>query len=370
MNLSLRIRFILSVFVALMIGVICSLGFSYASSDTPVDPHYSKYEFVKGENIINMGVQPMALPEVITTETMSRDVVLYDMLRGMGLEIRFFPFFKGADVNQFLLRGDLQVGVGGDMPAIVATSTDKVVVSSLMQYGLTSIVARKNMRIKDLRGARIGYPFGSNAHYTLLSALAIGGNTPKDARLVKLNVTEMVDALKTRKIDAFSAWDPVVTEALVTLPGVEIIYNKVVSGYLYFRKDFRSSHPDAVDAIVASELRALRWLRKNKNNLLTAAKWALDKQAAFSGEISHVTPEQIAAIGLNDLIGMKSDPSLPMDEFAKGGMLHDEFYFLKTIGVIPPTASLDTVYRNFEPGIVERITSNPTKYKLNQYHYR
>ncbi|MBF0316798.1 MAG: ABC transporter substrate-binding protein, partial [Nitrospirae bacterium] len=227
-----HIKITITVVVTLLIGTLCPMTSSYASSDTPTDPRYSKYEFGKGENVINMGIQPMALPEVVITETMSRDTVLYDMLRGMGLEIRFFPFFKGADVNQFLLRGDLQVGVGGDMPAIVATSTDKVVVSSLMQYGFTSIVARKHMRIKDLRGARIGYPFGSNAHYTLLNALSIGGNTPKDAHLVKLNVTEMVDALKNRKIDAFSAWDPVVTEAMITLPGVEIIYNKVVSGYL------------------------------------------------------------------------------------------------------------------------------------------
>ncbi|MBF0343996.1 MAG: ABC transporter substrate-binding protein [Nitrospirae bacterium] len=370
MRLTKCTHIVIAVVIALLTGAFCPSGFSYASSDTPAAAVYSTYKFGKAENFINIGVQPMAMPEVIITETMSRDAVLYDMLRKMGMEIRFFPFFKGSDVNEFLLRGDLQVGVGGDMPAIVATSTDKVVVMSLMQYGFTSIVARKHMRIKDLRCQDRLCLWLKRAHYALLNALSIGGNTPKDAHLVKLNVTEMADALKARKIDAFSAWDPAVTEALITLPGVEVIYNKLVSGYLYCRKDFYTSRPDAVDAIVASEIRALNWLRRNKNNLLMAAKWALDKQAAFSGNTSPLTPEQIAAIALNDLIGMKTDPSLPMDEFAENGMLHDEFDFLKTIKFIPPAASLNTVYKNFEPSIIERIANNPARYRLNEYRYR
>ncbi|MBF0337746.1 MAG: ABC transporter substrate-binding protein [Nitrospirae bacterium] len=369
MRLSAHKDNVMAAVVVLLTVVACSLGVAYTSAEPPADPRYSKYEFGNGKNVINVGIQPMYLPTNIITEVMRCDAVLYDMLKDLGMEIRFFPFSKGRDVNYFLLRGDLQVGVGGDMPAIVATSTDKVVVASLMQYGFTSVVTKKHMRIKDLSGARIGYAFGSNAHYTLLSAMSIGGNIPKNVRLVKMEVTDMVAALRAHKIDAFAAWEPTVTEALVTLPGSDVIYSKVSSGFLYFGKDFYASHPDAAEAIVASELRALRWLKRSEQNLLTAARWALDRQKSFSGKLSPLTPEQIAAIALKDLPGMNTDPRLPMGNFAQHGMMSEEFDFLKSIGFIPSEVSMDVVYKNFQPDIIRRIVNNPLKYKLNEYRY-
>ncbi|MBF0537032.1 MAG: NrtA/SsuA/CpmA family ABC transporter substrate-binding protein [Nitrospirae bacterium] len=370
MTISRHINNALSVMAALLTGVFCSVVFSYASSDTPAEHRYSTYEFGKGKNVINIGTQPLYVPTNIIIETMSRDAVLYDMLKESGMEVRFFPFFKGSDVNDFLLRGDLQVGVGGDMPAIEVASADKVLVASLMQYGFTSVVAERHTSIKDLRGTRIGYAFGSNAHYVLLNALSVGGNTPKDVHLVKMDVTDMVDALKARRIDAFCAWEPTVTEALATLTGFEVIYSKVTSAYLYFRKDFHDSHPDAVDAIVASELRALRWLQRDKRNLLIAVDWVLKRQASFSSKSSPLTPEQIATLALDDLVGVNTDPRLPAGDFTQHGRLRDEFDFLKAIGLIPPTVSLDTVYKNFDPGIIRRVTTNPRRYRLDEYHYR
>ncbi|KJU86453.1 taurine ABC transporter, periplasmic binding protein [Candidatus Magnetobacterium bavaricum] len=368
MKLSTYIKITVSVVVSLLLGAFCSVG--YASSDTPTDPRYSKYKFEKGKNVINVGVQPMSVPQIIITETMSRDVVLYNTLKELGMEIKFFPFLKGFDINYFLLKGDLQAGVSGDAPTVVAASTDKVIVASLMQYGFTSIVGSKHLKIKNLRNAIIGYAFGSNAHYALLNALSIGGGTPKSGNLVKMDVTEMVDSLKNHKIEAFSAWEPTVTEALTTLRGVDVIYSKVTTGYLYFGKDLYTSRPDVIDALVASELRALRWLQKDNNNLLTAVKWASDKQASFTGKASPLTTDQIADIALNDLVGMMTNPRLPISEFKENGILYNEFNFLKSIGLIQSTVSLDVVYKNFVSDIIERIVANPKKYKLNEYQYK
>ncbi|MES0336725.1 MAG: ABC transporter substrate-binding protein [Candidatus Magnetobacterium sp. LHC-1] len=369
MRLSAHKGNVMAVIAVLLTVVVCSLAVAYTSTEPPVDPRYLKYEFGNGKNVINVGIQPMYLPANIITEVMSCDAVLYETLKDLGMEIRFFPFSKGRDVNYFLLRGDLQVGVGGDLSAIVAASTDKVVVASLMQYGFTSVVTKQHTRIKDLRGTKIGYAFGSNAHYTLLSAMSIEGNIPKDVRLVKMEVTDMVAALRAHKIDAFAAWEPTVTEALITLPGSDVIYSKVSSGFMYFGKDFYASHPDAAEAIVASELRALRWLKRSEQNLLTAARWALERQKSFSGKLSPLTPEQIAAIALKDLPGMNTDPRLPMGNFAQHGTMSEEFDFLKSIEFIPSGVSMDIVYKNFQPGIIEKIANNPVKYRLNEYRY-
>ena len=180
-------------------------------SDHPV---YRDYHFGKADHVIDFGTQPVWLPTCMISETMRRDVLLKKALAEQGLEIQFHSFLKGADVNYFLARGDLEVGIGGDMPALSAAANSGVHIVALTQQGFCSIVAREDMLMKELRGKRIAYAFGSNAHYALLQSLASAGLRERDVRLIPLDVTEMPDALADGTINAFSAWEPTPTIAL------------------------------------------------------------------------------------------------------------------------------------------------------------
>ncbi len=80
-------------------------------------PIYSRYDFGRADNVIDVGYQPLGVPIGAVSQALMRDAVLKSALAEEGLEIRFHSFLKGADVNFFLKRGDLELALGEDRPA-------------------------------------------------------------------------------------------------------------------------------------------------------------------------------------------------------------------------------------------------------------
>ncbi len=128
---------------------------------TPIDstpdlsdhPIYSSHDFGdEEETVIGVEIQPLWLPTGIIAEAMRRDAVLSEALSEQGLEIRFYPFPKGADVNFYPHRGDLEAAMGGDMPALTACATSDVLVTALIQQGFSSIVAQPHYLVEDWAG--------------------------------------------------------------------------------------------------------------------------------------------------------------------------------------------------------------------------
>ena len=90
-------------------------------------PVYSRYSFGKAdEDVIDFGTQPLGVPLGVISEAIRYDAVLMKALKDQGLEMRFHPFLKGADLNFFLRRGDVEVALGGDMPALSAAATSQL----------------------------------------------------------------------------------------------------------------------------------------------------------------------------------------------------------------------------------------------------
>jgi NitT/TauT family transport system substrate-binding protein len=359
--------------------------------DMAAHPLYSAYKFERRPGVVNIGVQPFYLPVNIIVEAMKHDAVLKREMEKAGIEIRFYNFLKGADLNFFLLRGDLQSGFAGDMPALVAASRMKIKIPALAQMGFTSIVSQKHRTIKDLRGGNIGCALGSNAHYALLTALAVEGMSAGDVRLVPMEINDMPAALASGRIDAFAAWEPTVEETLDTRPRARTIHRTLSSGYLYFAGDFYSAHPDAVRAILAAEIRAVHWLQRDEGNLMRAVGWAAVTEKSFSGRASDaggrtpteggrtpteggrapaLTRKQTAALAAKDILGMDSEPRVPMREISAGGLLYNEFEFLKEIGEVPQSARWRPVAESFDSRVMDEILANPSKYRVNEYDYR
>lgn len=339
-----------------------SLGDSAPNlSDHPI---YGKYEFGGQDNVIDIGVQPLVTPTNIIVETMKRDAVLREALTREGLEIRFHPFLKGADLNFFLQRGDLEVGVAGDMPTLTAAAESQVLVAGLMQLGFCSVVAKKPLMMEELRGMRIAYALGSNAHHALLEGLASAGLTEEDVQLIPLDVDAMPDALAEGKIDAFSAWEPTPTIAMTRFPDLTVIYRSLVSQYLYFSRSFAEKHPRSVRHIVASQLRAIHGLQTYDEDLFNAARWARNAAQEMSDQASVLSVEQYVTLARNDLLGLSSAPAIPQSELAPQGRLFEEFEFLRSLGKIPRTAEWDEVRSCFDHTIIQEIVAQRQKYRL------
>ncbi|MBF0564899.1 MAG: NrtA/SsuA/CpmA family ABC transporter substrate-binding protein [Nitrospirae bacterium] len=330
---------------------------------------YQGYVFEKGDKIVGLGTQPLYLPAVLITECMKRDGLLRKSLESIGLQIRFYPFLKGDDVNYALKNGDISAGIAGDMPAINAAANIGVVIGALTQLGFTSIISRNYITLSDMKGKRIGYVHGSNAHYTLLKVLREAQLSEHDVNLIPMDITEMPASLEKGEIDAFSAWEPTTTLALKRHPEDVIIYQQISYGYIYFSKEFYEKHPDAVSFILASEIRSLRWMNKSKQNLLYASKWAVNEIGKFVKRDMDITVGEIARVSMNDIIGMTTLPYIPVNELKDNAMIYEEFHYLKKINEIPSFVQWDKVRNSFDSSALDRVIENPDAYKYNVYAY-
>lgn len=337
--------------------------------DPTLNPIYQAYNFSHDPDTIDIGVQPLWLPTGIISEVMRRDLILRESLGKQGLVIQFHDFLKGADINAFIERGDLDAGIVGDMPALSAASSLNVLVAALIQQGFCSIVTRKQMLVKDLRHKRIGYAFGSNAHHALLWALEGAGLSEADITLVPLDVSEMPDALQKGQIDAYSAWEPTPSISLAIDNNAVISHRSTTTGYLYFSSALAEVSPVAVRSIVASEIRAMRWLWQGFDNLRTASAWAMRSAELLSGKTSILNIDTYIGLAKDDLLGISPAPVIPASSLDRGSNLHREFLFLKDLEIIPGTVEWESVVSRFDRSIVREILDDPGTWEINRNEY-
>ncbi|MBT3202406.1 MAG: ABC transporter substrate-binding protein [Phycisphaerales bacterium] len=337
--------------------------------DLSIDPVYSKYKFGRDDSVIDIGVQPIWIPTNIISETMKRDRTLIAALAEDGLTVRFHGFRKGADVNFFLARGDLEAGVGGDMPALSAVAKSNVLVAAVIQRGSCSLVASRQMLTTDLAGLRIAYPFGSVSHYRLLRLISSIGLKESDADLVAMDVSAMPDALNQGRIDALTAWEPTPTIALKQCKNAVIIHQSRSSGYLYFSRSFAQKRPGALRKIVAAQIRAMKWLRANSDNLRTGSRWAIRSGDALAGRKLGLSEAEYVNLARRDLLGMTSYPEITARELSPHGPLARELEFLKEASQIPASVKWEDAITCFDVSIVGEIVQNQQKYKLNVFDY-
>ena len=339
------------------------------AADLRSHPIYSKYEYGAGDNIIDFGCQPLGVPIGVISDVMRHDMILQDVLAGLGMKLRFHAFLKGSDVNYFLERGDLEIAMGGDMPAIMAACAHDTVILSLTKQGFSTIIARNHMMLEELRGKRIGYPFGSNAHYALLQAITSVGLKEEDVELISLDVTEMAEKLAAREIDAFIAWEPFSSMALQQYDNFMPIHRYLSSSYLYMSQSFVKQYPDAARHIIAAQIRAMTWMTRRKNNLLKAAQWNLKGRGDLTGQEQSISAQQIVALTRDGILGITPAPIIPSYDFSENGPLQREFDFLKKLGKIPSPISWSKVRDSFDRTTVKEVLSDPKRYRLYEFNY-
>ena len=146
----------------------------------------------------------------------------------------------------------------------------------------------------------------------------------------------MTDALAAGKIDAFAAWEPTPTIAKAQYDDAVIVQRFITTAYLYFSTSFKDQYPDTVNQLIASVQRALNWLKIDEQNLLEASNWAIQAGEQLSGQEIPLSAKQYATIAREDLI-TPAIIAIISDKFIEpGGRLHQEFVFLKGLGMIPP----------------------------------
>ena len=318
--------------------------------------------------VLGFGVQPAAYPIGLLTEVMRRDRILERELRASNIRLDHRPFSKGNDITAQMHEHRLALGTLGDMPALISAANDDTLIIALMKQSSSQVVGRDLRELMDLRGKRVGFAPLSTAHYVLHEGLASAGLSEADIVLVKMDITEMPEALESGGIDAFAGWEPAPTAAHARSPRNRTLFRGLSTSYLAIGRRTADAHPEATRQILASYVRALNWL-KTPRNLKLAAEWALSAETRFSNKPSDVNATQLTEIVRREILGVPSAPLIPRSDLSENGRLAQKLDFLRKQKKVSAESSWHRVSGNVRPSFLSEVFGDATRYQLRKFDY-
>ncbi|MGO4712694.1 ABC transporter substrate-binding protein [Bradyrhizobium sp. 2TAF24] len=158
-----------------------------------------------------------------------------------GLTPKATTFASGRLVLDALVGGGVVIGTAAETPVVFAALNGLPVriIGTLNRHEPFDLVAINAIKTaKDIKGRRIGYSQGTNAHYYLLKLLASEGLTLSDITPVSLNPGDFVSSLSGGAIDAFIWTEPHLSQALaqgpdrfhiIRSPGLYSTYSSIIT---------------------------------------------------------------------------------------------------------------------------------------------
>ena len=226
--------------------------------------------------------------------------------------IKWTKFDSGADVNTAFIAKELDFGALGSSPVARGLSAPlnipyKVAFVLDVAGDNEALVARNGSgitTIAELKGKRIGTPFASTAHYSLLAALSQNGLSANDVQLVDLQPQAILAAFDRGDIDAGYSWLPTLDQ--LRKNGKDLITSRQLAkdgkptlDLGAVSDEFAKAHPDVVDTWRQQEARALELIHDDP----AAAAKAIAAEIGLSpdevtGQLKqgvYLTPEEVAS---------------------------------------------------------------------------
>jgi taurine transport system substrate-binding protein len=226
--------------------------------------------------------------------------------------IKWTKFDSGADVNTAFIAKELDFDALGSSPVARGLSAPlnipyKVAFVLDVAGDNEALVARNGSGINtiaDLRGKRIGTPFASTAHYSLLAALTQNGLSANDVALVDLQPQAALAAFDRGDVQAVYTWLPTLDQ--VRKNGRELITSRQLaeSGKPTLdlgavSDEFADAHPEVVDIWRQQEARALKLIHDNPDAAAKAIAAEIGlSPAEVAGQIKqgvYLTPAEVAS---------------------------------------------------------------------------
>jgi taurine transport system substrate-binding protein len=197
---------------------------------------------------------------------------------GFDVEWRFIG--KSMDRLNAISSGDAQFASLGEIAMLSAMAQGNTrfywVGNQDMAPGFEGLVAREGIRsYEDLRGGKIGFPFGSSVDLTCRMLLKQNGLDPeRDVSLVNLEVGDVPAAFRAGNVEAALIWEPgfsrLAAEKGATVLGMDTdteVYRKfgTMTGpdVLVISRAWADADPRRARRFMGAYFQALTWVKEN-----------------------------------------------------------------------------------------------------------
>ena len=193
-------------------------------------------------------------------------------------KITWVKFDSGADVNTAIIGGSVDIGTIGSSP-VAAGLSQPMNIPYKVQWihdvigAAESLIVKNSAGVSDiagLAGKKVGTPFGSTAHYSLLAALELNGVDPASVKLIDLQPPDILAAWQRGDIDAAYVWNPTLAElkkdGTVLITSEELAkQGKLTADLSTVTNAFAEQYPDAVQTWVDQQTKAVELYRSDPN---------------------------------------------------------------------------------------------------------
>jgi hypothetical protein len=333
-------------------------------------PDYANYDYSRSgkKGIIHVGTQPNSLAGPALIEIIGHDRILEQYLSSRGWVLKTHGYRNGNDMMPYC-DGRLDIMMLGDIPALIAVQKYPVGVFMVCRQGYNAVIARKRITPVQLKGLRIGYPPKTTAHFTFLRTLKTADLSMDDVVSVPLQPDEAEAALKNGSVDAVALWEPFLTRLLTTVPESVFISRSDTYSYILANLEFNEKHHDIFENILASFVRAARWLNQNDRNVRDGLEWLRDRAVRFQGRSSIDVNRQWVRLLRSETVENPSFPMLPLDTFDENGIIRQQFDFLKSAGILSNGADWEKTVNRFHTQDLPEIVRKGARWKIERFDY-
>ncbi|MEA2817544.1 MAG: sulfonate transport system substrate-binding protein [Rhodospirillaceae bacterium] len=151
------------------------------------------------------------------------------VLKDVPYKIEWKEFPAAAPLLEALGAGAIETGLVGDAPFTFAAAANVPIkaIGAVRQTreGLAILVPRESgiRSFEDLRGRKIATGRGSIGHQLILAALEAKGWSPSDVQIVFLAPSDAKVAYTQGSVDAWSTWEPYVSQEEVLFQSRRVI---------------------------------------------------------------------------------------------------------------------------------------------------
>lgn len=231
--------------------------------------------------------------------------VVEPRFKALGVTVNWVgPFPAGPQLIEAMNAGKVDIGTVGETPPIFSQAagiTEVIYIAGRRpSKGLNQgIIVRANSPIKrlvDIKGKKVAFQRGSNAHYLLAKALREVGLKISDVQVVGLTPSEARDAFIQNKVEVWVAGDPFLALVERTIP-IRNLRNaagiNTLGGFYLGRRQFVTQNPELVRVFLEEADKIGEWADKNPVEVAKAFAPELKIDASVLETVSRRTVRRL-----------------------------------------------------------------------------
>ena len=248
------------------------------------------------------------------------------VLKDVPYKIEWKEFPAAAPLLEALGAGAIETGLVGDAPFTFAAAANvpvKAIAAVRQSRDGLAVLVPEQSRIKsfdDLRGKKIATGRGSIGHQLILAALEARGWKPDDVQIAFLAPSDAKVAYTQGSVDAWSTWEPYVSQEEVLFKSRRVITGEGLTPGLGFQvaaptaiKDKRPELEDFVRRLAA----ARAWSAGNVSSY--AETWGKLMNIPTSVPLNWLTRAKIRIAPIDDAV--IADEQTTIDLYFRAGLI-------------------------------------------------